>query len=110
MIYNMKKVTKWILALVLLPAFLVACEQKDNKAVKKEPKCDDDLVGLNVAVFSGTCYDIDLTQRGKTVIYSVYKAEGGGGHVRAAGCTITGKLPAEFMPEVRRLVEEQISQ
>ena len=69
MIYNMKKVTKWILALVLLPAFLVACEQKDNKAVKKEPKCDDDLVGLNVAVFSGTCYDIDLTQRGDITLF-----------------------------------------
>ena len=35
---------------------------------------------------------------------------GGGGHMRAAGCTITGKLPEEFLPEVRRMVEEQISQ
>ena len=35
---------------------------------------------------------------------------GGGGHIRAAGCTITGKLPGEFMPEVRRLVEEQTRQ
>lgn len=43
-------------------------------------------------------------------VSSICARFGGGGHIRAAGCTITGKLPAEFMPEVRRLVEEQISQ
>ena len=64
----MKKLNKWLLALVLLPAFLVSCEQKDKQA-KKEPKCDDDLVGLNVAVFSGTCYDIGLTQRGDIKLF-----------------------------------------
>ena len=65
----MKNLNKWLLALVLLPAFLVSCEQKDNQVAKKEPKCDDDLVGLNVAVFSGTCYDIDLTKRGDITLF-----------------------------------------
>ena len=64
MIYDMKKLSNWLLALVLLPALLVSCEQKDNQSAQKEPKCDDDLAGLKVAVFSGSCYDVDLTKRG----------------------------------------------
>ena len=36
-------------------------------------------------------------------------AFGGGGHIHAAGCTITGRKPEEFMPEVLKLVREQIS-
>ncbi|MBQ7534897.1 MAG: bifunctional oligoribonuclease/PAP phosphatase NrnA [Stomatobaculum sp.] len=35
---------------------------------------------------------------------------GGGGHIRAAGCTITGMTPEQFLPEVRRMAEEQMRQ
>ena len=59
----MNKLSKWLLTLVILPTLLVSCEQKDNQTIKKEPKCDDDLIGLKVAVISGTCYDIELTNR-----------------------------------------------
>jgi polar amino acid transport system substrate-binding protein len=64
----MKKLNRWVLTLLLLPVLLASCEHNDKQGTRKEPKCDDDLAGLSVAVYSGTAYDIQLTDRGDVTV------------------------------------------
>ena len=54
-------------------------------------------------------WKLSLRSSDRMDVAVIAAAFGGGGHIHAAGCTITGRKPEEFMPELLKLVREQIS-
>ncbi len=91
---------------------------KDMECYGITPKELDGIVsqlrytrGVEVAVFvyelAEKCYKVSLRSNGKVNVSSIAGSLGGGGHVKAAGCEISGTYE-EIVEKLLKLISEQL--
>ena len=91
---------------------------KDMECYGVTPKELDGIVsqlrytrGVEVAVFvyelAENCYKVSLRSNGKVNVSSIAGSLGGGGHVKAAGCEVSGTYE-EIVEKLLKLIREQL--
>ena len=91
---------------------------KDMECYGVTPKELDGIVsqlrytrGVEVAVFvyelAENCYKVSLRSNGKVNVSSIAGSLGGGGHVKAAGCEVSGTYE-EIVEKLLKLISEQL--
>ena len=92
--------------------------RKDMEHYGVTPKALDGIVsqlrytrGVEVAVFvyelAENCYKVSLRSNGKVNVSSIAGSLGGGGHVKAAGCEVSGTYE-EIVEKLLKLISEQL--
>ena len=92
--------------------------RKDMEHYGVTPKALDGIVsqlrytrGVEVAVFvyelAENCYKVSLRSNGKVNVSSIAGSLGGGGHVKAAGCEVSGTYE-EVVEKLLKLISEQL--
>ena len=92
--------------------------RKDMEHYGVTPKALDGIVsqlrytrGVEVAVFvyelAEYCYKVSLRSNGKVNVSSIAGSLGGGGHVKAAGCEVSGTYE-EIVEKLLKLISEQL--
>lgn len=94
--------------LSLFKSMLVECSAKEEDA-SEFINISRDIDGVEVAVFikekSSELFRISLRSKSKVDVRSVAEKFGGGGHIRAAGCTIEGnydKVKVTLINEIKK--------